>query len=325
MQKPLFIGTRPHIEDLGQYTLRPEVQMALVVAHKIRQQHNGLMLEAPQLDMARSLHWLLCLIHKGRGLEMAYLKLCSNFRSWHFRNTRKQRHKTFYQGRVKGMLAVLRMFDIVEGEIMSNGGGRTLPHFSLRLLNPDRIWGLYLPEPLRVSMISGADVRAAWDAYPAKHQLLLAASQRGLDWAQKHLAKGGPMDGISADDAALLQLFYQYPKTLDVAARRGFYFAQQELQRLLEMLQAEWAEYSRVTGSEFFKTCADKQLGLELHDIMTSHLRCADPEGRALELMRHEPPTAPPAAPPAAPPDPPAELEEIKALLVRLLSHLGAQ
>ena len=189
MQKPLFRGGRPHIEELGQYTLRPEVQMALALTFKLRQQHNGEVMVAPQLDMARSLHWLLCLIHKGRGLERAYTRLCGDYRSWHLRTYKKQRHKTFYQGRIKGMLAVLKLFEIIEGEIMSNGGGRTLPHFSIRLLNPDRIWGLYLPEPLRVRMISGAEVRAAWGAYSAAHQLLLAGSQRGLAWARKHLAK----------------------------------------------------------------------------------------------------------------------------------------
>ena len=330
MQKPLFRGVRPQIEDLGQYNLRPDVKMALALTFKICQQHNGIVLEAPQIDMATSLHWLLCITYRGRGLKITYIQLCDDYKRWHLRKYKKQRHKTFYQGRIKGLLAVAKLFNILEGEVMSAGGGRTLAHFNLKLLNPDRIWDLYLPERQQTRVLSGLEVRSAWDELPAAHQLLLAGSKRSLAWAKKHMSKSTEdatsMSEITKADAALLQLFYQYPKTIDLAMRRGFQFSNNKIQQFLESLFQEWVEYSRVTGYEFFKACSDKDLIRRIENIIRIPLRVADPEAQAFALMGYDPPAiiTASAPPPAPTPAPISEFEEIRNLLLRLCKHLGA-
>ena len=185
MQQPLFAGTRPNIKDLGQFQLREPVAIALAAGFKIRQQNNGPTQPAASLDMALSLHWLVVRAHAERGIDSTYKQLCHSFKSAHFARTKKSRDKTFYQGRVKTLLAVCLQFGVLEGEIFSGPAGRTATELKLRLLNPDRIWQMYWAEPARPRGITGQQLRAAWANYTPQQQLHLAGSKAALDWATK--------------------------------------------------------------------------------------------------------------------------------------------
>jgi hypothetical protein len=187
MQQPLIKGLRPSVEELAHYSLRPEVSLALAAGFQIRQQKNGRVKASVSHSMALSLHWLLCHAHKNRGIRCSLAQLCSAFKTAHLTRTKRERESSFYRKRLKTLLAVCLNFNVLEGELTTTGK-RIAAELDLKLLNPDRIWQLYLKEPAPEWMkdIPGESIRAAWATYTPEQQQQLAGTERSLDWAEKH-------------------------------------------------------------------------------------------------------------------------------------------